>query len=233
MAKVDNIRVVSSILHYLTWACGPKKGREFWSQYVKSISNSPEEQKEKIRAKLDGAYIIHIELLLSNLKEIDQNESYWSATEVLEEDVLAQQANSESASFSTIANLFQFLPSKRIPSILSKLDSNILADKFDSPTAQPIMWFLRYCSANTSSQAFSESFLSNLHEKGKLIEALKNSNVGVVNKCLKFIGDVNLALRDELKNSLLPYWVQISLSSNLSSVTGEICNKTLPIEIRR
>jgi hypothetical protein len=35
MIKQDRIRVVSSVLGYLTWACGNERGLEFWSQYKK------------------------------------------------------------------------------------------------------------------------------------------------------------------------------------------------------
>jgi hypothetical protein len=175
MIKQDHIRVVSSVLGYLTWACGKGRGLEFWSQYKKLGGDTPEEQKEKLKAKLTEASLTEVYFMLYFLNKVDYNEIIWLANEVLNEDDLVQKA--EDMSFSTINNLLKFLPNEKISAVISKLDPTDIADKAKSSTAQSIWWFLKGCSRDPSNINFLNSFLFALNKEGKLTEKLKNSNL--------------------------------------------------------
>jgi len=310
MVKQDHISVVSWFLHYLTWACSKEKGLEFWSQYKKLGGDSPEEQKEKLKSKLNEATLTEVMILLQSLNKVDSNERIWLANEVLDEADLAQKA--EDRSFSTINNLMRFLPNEKTSAFLSKLDPTDIADKAKSSTAQTIMWFLRgclrdtsninflnsflfaidkdedvlaqkaedasfsvinglvnvlptekisaviskldpnvmaekakstntqhitwflrYCLRDTSNINFLNSFLFALNKKGDLAEKFKNSDIGIVRKCLEIIKKINPGLSEELNSSISPYWLQICLSSNLTSIAWEICEDSVPIKTRR
>ncbi|MGB3458730.1 MAG: hypothetical protein WBB08_05430 [Halobacteriota archaeon] len=119
MIKQDRIRVVSSVLGYLTWACGNERGLEFWSQYKKLGGDSLDEQKEKLKSKLTEASLTEVYFLLSFLNKVDYNERIWLANEVFNEEDLVQRV--EDLSFSTINNLIRLLPNEKTSAILSKL----------------------------------------------------------------------------------------------------------------
>lgn len=212
MVKQDRIGAVSSVLEYLTWACGKERGLDFWSKYRKLGVDSPEEQKKKLKAKLDEVSLTEVKLLLSSLSRVDINEKDWLANEVLDEDILAQKT--EDASFSTIADLLGLLPN-------GKLDPNVIGEKAKSSTAQSIMWFLKYCLRDPANINFVNSFLLAIN-KGELIEKLRNSPLSVVREWLKITKRINPDLSRELKSSLSPHQMQIWLSSSLSTVANQL-----------
>lgn len=231
MVKQDRFGVVPWVIGYLNWVCGKERGLEFWSQYKKLGGDSLEEQKEKLKAKLTEASLLEVELLLSFFKKGDVNEEGWLANEVLDEGVLAQKA--EDAAFLTISNFIRLLPDKKASAFISKLDTNDIAKKAKSANLQPIMWFLRDCLRDSSNINFLNSFLFAINKEGELTEKLKNSDLGVVDRCLRIIRKINQDLSEELNSSISPYWVQICLSSTLASIHREICNDSVPIETRR
>jgi hypothetical protein len=173
MIKQDHIKVVSSVLGYLTWACGKERGLEFWSQYKKSGGDSLEEQKKKLKSKLTEASFIEVTFLLLFLSRLGVNENEWLANEVLDVEILAPKA--EDASLLTIKNFINLLPNEKASAFLSKLDPKVIADKAKSSSAQTIMWFLRGCSRDSSTINFVNTFLFALNKEGVLANKLKNA----------------------------------------------------------
>jgi len=256
MIKQGDIRAVSSLLGYITWACGKEKGLEFWSQYKKLWGDSPKEQGEKLKEKLTGASLIEVEFLLLFLGRVDANEKDWLATEALDKDVLVQKAKEASfltilnllrllpdekssqflskldasdvaekakgASFQTIENLLKLLPAQKASRVISKLDPNDVAEKAKAATAQSIMWFLKYCLQDPSNIGFVKSFLIILHKDGKLIEKLKDSELGVTLDCLSIIKNIDPEVYKDIKDDISPHWLQIWLSSSLSRVANQL-----------
>ncbi|WP_156469366.1 hypothetical protein [Candidatus Desulfofervidus auxilii] len=220
MIKQDGIRAVSSVLRYITWACGKEKGLEFWSQYKKLWGDSPKEQGEKLKEKLTGASLIEVEFLLLFLSRVDANEKDWLATEALDEDVLVKKA--KEASFSIIPNLIRLLPHEKASRVISKLNPNDVAEKAKAATAQRIMWFLKYCLQDPFSINFVKSFLIILHKDGKLIEKLKNSELSVILNCLGIIKNIDPEVYKDIKDNISPHWLQIWLSSSLSRVANRL-----------
>ena len=218
--KQDPIRVVGSVLGYLTWACDKERGLEFWSQYRKLGGDSREEQNEKLKAKLTEASLYEIIRLLSFLRKVEVNEKDWLANDVLDEDVLVQKA--KNASFSTIENLLKLLPDEKTSAFISKLDPEVIANKAKSSSAQTIKWFLKHCSQDPSNIKFTNSFLLAINKRDELIEILKNSELGITLNCLSIIGRINSDLYEKIKSYISPYWMQLWLSSSLSVVANQL-----------
>ncbi len=218
----NRIRVVASVLGFLTWACGKEKGLEFWSQYKGLCGNSPEEQKKKLKDKLTDAPLVEINSLLASMSNVDDNEKDWLANEVLEKDVLVQKAQVKDTSFSNIVKLLELLPDEKKSVVISEFDPDVIAAKAKSSTAQRVMWFLRYCLLNPCSKDFANAFLLDIYKDGWLIEKLKKSNLSILNGCLSITKKLDPTIYWELNSKLSPHWLQIWLSSGLSIVANQL-----------
>ena len=220
MIKQDRIKKMIHILGYLNYACGKERGLKFWVRYKKLGGDSQEEQKKGFKAKLTEAPLSEICSLLSILNKVDVNEEDWLENEVLDDDVLSQKA--KDAPFSSIANLARKLSNKKGLAFISKSNPEVMAEEAKSSNVQHIMWFLKYCLRDPSNINFANSFLLALNKKGELIEKLKDTELSTVLEYIKVIKHINLYLSKELKSRLLPYWLQIWLSSSLSTITNQL-----------
>lgn len=206
-----------------------EKALEVWRDYKKRLGQTPEEQKKELRLKLNKMNIHGIRSLLTFLKKVDVDERNWLVMEVLDEDMLIEKMNE--TSFSAIQKTIEVLPKEKLPTIVPKLDPEILAykaTKMETKSAQSIMWVLRYSLMGSRDKKFSYLFLLALHKEGTLIDLLKTSNFKIVDGFLNETKKVNLDLYNEIKSSLSPYWLDILLSSKLAQIEeqlGHLCHK--------
>jgi hypothetical protein len=154
----------------------------------------------------------------------------------LDPDVLAKKAKS-----SNIQTIMRFLkyclrdPSNInfVNSFLYKLGPKVIAEKAKSSSAQTIMWFLKYCLRDPSNINFVNSFLFAINKGGELTEKLKNSNLRVVDECLRIIKNINPDHYKELNYGISPYLSQICRSSGINSIAHKLCSKYTPTELSR
>lgn len=190
MIKQDSIRIVGSVIGYLTWACGKERGLEFWSRYKKLGGNSLNDQKEKLKAKIDEAFLSEVDFLLLSLNRVDVNEKDWLANEILDENVLVQKA--KRASLSSIVNLLRLLPDEKSSTISSKLDPNIVAEKTkDESSLNTISNLIRLLPVEIASAVISGLDPNVIAEKAKSSTAQRI--MWTLKECSRDTSNINFA----------------------------------------
>lgn len=225
MVKDAPIPGVSSTLNYITQSCGKEKGLEFWSQYKNSLEKDLKEQEIKLKEKLIETNLTAINFLLFYIKKLDIAQRDRIVTLLLEADILEKKVND--STFSAISNLIsKTLPKESSLAFIQKLDPSKLAEKAKAATLQGIMWFLKGCSKDPSNKDFVKAFLLAISEKNlleNLLEKMKNSSVGVVQGCMRYIKKFDSHLYKTLKNALSPsHRLKIWLSSGLNEITHDL-----------
>ncbi|MBI2472580.1 MAG: hypothetical protein HYV59_15305 [Planctomycetes bacterium] len=107
MVRQDRIEALSNVMGCLLWSRGKEKGLEFWERHKKSYGSLPEEQKKKLKIKINEASFNEILFLLFIIKKLDIKERDWLLNEILGADGLICKA--KESSLSTLSTIVNFL----------------------------------------------------------------------------------------------------------------------------